>query len=223
MNIYHYSGTTGEYLGTSVADADPLTPNAFLIPACSTTVEPPTAPAGQVAVFSNNQWALFNDFRGTQYWTEDAISHTVTAIGPLPSGAILVAPPAPAPNQRITYSNGAWAETPDFIGQKYWNPDGSEVTVTALGPLPDGVTQIAPPDSIPAQYALSFTNGAWTLVPTTYYTKRAAAYPALGDLFDLIWHAIDQGLPLDKSSAFYAACAAVKNEFPKPVKSTSTT
>jgi len=39
----------------------------------------------------------------------------------------------------------------------------------------------------------------------------------------LIWHAIDQGLPLDKSSAFYAACAAVKNEFPKPVKSTSTT
>jgi hypothetical protein len=49
----------------------------------------------------------------------------------------------------------------------------------------------------------------------TYKEFRQDNYPGVGEQLDMLWHMIDQGLPLDKTSAFYKAIAAIKNQFPK--------
>ena len=49
----------------------------------------------------------------------------------------------------------------------------------------------------------------------TYAEKRAMEYPEIGNQLDMIWHAIDNGLPLDKESDFYKAIKEVKDKYPK--------
>ena len=49
----------------------------------------------------------------------------------------------------------------------------------------------------------------------TYAEKRAMEYPEIGEQLDMIWHAIDEGLPLDKTSDFYLQLKAVKEKYPK--------
>lgn len=56
MRIYNYDGTNGRYLGESVADANPLEPGEYLIPAHA-TVDPPPEQEGMVAVF-RGAWTL---------------------------------------------------------------------------------------------------------------------------------------------------------------------
>jgi hypothetical protein len=95
--------------------------------------------------------------------------------------------------------------------------------------IPRGSTAIAPPENAPGKVTI-FSNGKWIQVnepepipspepepenPPTYRELRAAAYPALGDQLDMIWHAINQGLPLDTTSQFYQAIAQVKETYPK--------
>lgn len=41
--------------------------------------------------------------------------------------------------------------------------------------------------------------------------QRLRKYPPIGEQLDMIWHAIDSGLPLDKTSDFYLAIKATKN------------
>lgn len=53
------------------------------------------------------------------------------------------------------------------------------------------------------------------LAATQYQRERSASYPPISDQLDMIWHAIDQGMPLDKTSAFYQACKSIKEKFPK--------
>ena len=49
----------------------------------------------------------------------------------------------------------------------------------------------------------------------TYKELRQDNYPSIGDQLDMLWHAIDAGTPLDKTSAFYIALSAVKTKYPK--------
>jgi hypothetical protein len=58
MDIYHYHPDSAVYLGCSCADASPLEPGVFLIPAQATAVAPPTAKEGEHAVFDGADWAL---------------------------------------------------------------------------------------------------------------------------------------------------------------------
>ena len=61
MNVYHYDSATGVLTGSGVAFPDPLTPNAFLLPAYATFVAPPGFNAEtQQAVFANGVWAVQN-------------------------------------------------------------------------------------------------------------------------------------------------------------------
>jgi hypothetical protein len=55
MQIYHYHPTTGEYLGEGTADASPLEPGVYLIPANATATAPPTAMTGKVRVW-RDEW-----------------------------------------------------------------------------------------------------------------------------------------------------------------------
>lgn len=55
MRIFHFD-EAGTLLGAGRADADPLQPGAWLIPAQATTVEPPPPLAGHRAVFDGFAW-----------------------------------------------------------------------------------------------------------------------------------------------------------------------
>jgi hypothetical protein len=56
MNIYHFQPTTGRYLGQGIADADPLTPDAWLLPAHCTQTPPPSVGSGFFAKFEEGAW-----------------------------------------------------------------------------------------------------------------------------------------------------------------------
>ena len=55
------------------------------------------------------------------------------------------------------------------------------------------------------------------IVPTpAHVSKRASAYPKIGDQLDLLWHSIDRDGELkSKYYDFYEAIKAVKVKFPK--------
>jgi hypothetical protein len=55
-----------------------------------------------------------------------------------------------------------------------------------------------------------------TVREKNYFDDRRYAYPAIGDQLDMLWHTIDQGLPLDKTSSFFTTISAVKAKHPKP-------
>lgn len=55
MKIYNYHPETFVYIGDSIADESPLEPGIFLIPSCSTTVEPLPNKQGNCVVFDVGQ------------------------------------------------------------------------------------------------------------------------------------------------------------------------
>lgn len=56
--IYHYHPDTGALMGEGMADADPLEPGRFLIPANATTDAPPAPGAGQFVAWNGAAWEL---------------------------------------------------------------------------------------------------------------------------------------------------------------------
>ena len=55
------------------------------------------------------------------------------------------------------------------------------------------------------------------LAANGYKSDRARSYPAFGEQFDLLWHAIDADADLKvKLAGFYNAIKAVKDANPKP-------
>lgn len=55
MRIFHFN-EQGALLGEGRADADPMQPERWLIPAQSTTIEPPTALPGHHVLFDGSAW-----------------------------------------------------------------------------------------------------------------------------------------------------------------------
>lgn len=56
MQIYHYDIETGEYIANGVADADPLVPNSWLIPAYATHIPPIASVEGKSVFFRDGEW-----------------------------------------------------------------------------------------------------------------------------------------------------------------------
>jgi hypothetical protein len=48
-----------------------------------------------------------------------------------------------------------------------------------------------------------------------YSAQRKEKYPSIENQLDMIWHSINNNVSLDKTSEFYKAIAAIKNEYPK--------
>jgi hypothetical protein len=55
MNVYNYHPVTKVFLSQETADPDPLTPGNWLIPAQSTTIEPPTVGENEVVIFNEDE------------------------------------------------------------------------------------------------------------------------------------------------------------------------
>ncbi|MFS4437846.1 hypothetical protein ACMA5I_06510 [Paracoccaceae bacterium GXU_MW_L88] len=91
--IFHYTTSTGEYCGTTVARRDPLDGNA-LVPAGATTIAPPEGRHRESAVWNGVAWEIVPDFRGYVYWTEDGTKHEIQSLDEVPpQGALSEAPP----------------------------------------------------------------------------------------------------------------------------------
>ncbi|MBO6918371.1 MAG: hypothetical protein JJ858_08075 [Rhizobiaceae bacterium] len=81
MQIYNYHTITGEFLGTTEADENPLEPGEYIIPASATKLAPEFANSGEVAVFDGQKWGNVIDHRGVEYWLSDGSHHTITQLG----------------------------------------------------------------------------------------------------------------------------------------------
>lgn len=101
MKIWSYSPDTGEILGESTADPNPLEPGEFLFPAFSTTVEPPAREEGRTPVFNGTGWQQMKDHRGELWWPIEAVDNTTPPVqidylgDPAARGLKSVEPPAP--------------------------------------------------------------------------------------------------------------------------------
>lgn len=62
-----------------------------------------------------------------------------------------------------------------------------------------------------------FVDGQWVWENATpeYAVNRKKHYPDLGDQFDMLWHAMDDGT-IPKIEPLYSQIKAVKEQFPKP-------
>jgi|GEM_PF-2288631 len=98
MQIYHYSGETGEFLRASEARIDPLETKktgspVYLRPANSTPDAPPTAGEHQAAVCRDGAWSLVDDYRGQKYWNKDTGEEvTIQDLGALDADFVATEP-----------------------------------------------------------------------------------------------------------------------------------
>lgn len=107
MEIWNYHPITGELLGPSVADPNPVEEGEWLVPAHATPVAPPERQDGHAVVFAGSSWANVPDHRGEVWWMADATDNTdpraIAAIGdpttfdPPLTNVEPAAPPAPPP------------------------------------------------------------------------------------------------------------------------------
>lgn len=111
MNVHHYHPETGEYLGVSAADPDPLDEGRWLIPAHATTIEPPSKSSVHCwPVFNGNEWAVVDDYRGITYWLPDGTEWKTKELGICPPDGALTekpVPPEPTLEERIEAVNAA--------------------------------------------------------------------------------------------------------------------
>ena len=98
----------GFYLCQTVADADPMQPENWLIPAGCVDTEPPEVKPEQAAQWQpeSKTWAYLPDHRGkTAYRTDNGQPETVEIVGELPAHLTLIAPPS----ELHQWNGKAWA------------------------------------------------------------------------------------------------------------------
>ncbi len=81
MNVYHFHHSTGEYLGSSEPDTDPLDPGNVLVPAFATLTEPLEPTAGFAVVFADDEWSHIADHRNEFWWEADGRKVKVDFLG----------------------------------------------------------------------------------------------------------------------------------------------
>lgn len=97
--IYHYHPQTGELLGAGEADASPLEPDTFIVPAHATDVEPPAVSANEAAVFTSGAWQVVADFRGKVLFDAAGNPVKIESLGDVPAN-LSSAVPAPIALER---------------------------------------------------------------------------------------------------------------------------
>ena len=151
--IYNYHPQTGELLGSGYADPDPLTENAWLMPAHSTQQTPPSTPDGTVAVWHVGAWAVHADHRGETWW-KDGGAFVIDFLGnPADHGYSTDGPPAVGANQAVVWENGAWSVKVDHRSETWWSDHDTPVLIETFGdPAEQGLVPDRPPalsDEVP--------------------------------------------------------------------------
>lgn len=69
-------------------------------------------------------------------------------------------------------------------------------------------------DTQPTEAEITTADAEWH-TENDYKNNRRPEYPDIGDQLDMIWHLIDSGGTLDKTSDFYTSIKVVKDAHPK--------
>ena len=104
----------GFYVCQTVADADPMQSENWLIPAGCIEAEPPESKQGQAAKWQpeSKKWAYLPDYRGkTAYRTDNGHPETVQTVGELPAYLTLIAPPS----DLHEWNGNAWALSKEAV------------------------------------------------------------------------------------------------------------
>ncbi|HEI6775473.1 tail fiber assembly protein [Yersinia enterocolitica] len=91
LKVYNFRSDTQEFIGAGDAHIPPR----MGLPANCTTIAPPDAPEGQIAVFDleRESWSLVDDHRGLRvYHTDNGQAMLITDLGPLPENCTQQAP-----------------------------------------------------------------------------------------------------------------------------------
>lgn len=105
ITIYNLRADTNEFIGAG----DAYIPAHTGLPAHSTDIAPPSAPAGQVAIFSDAHatWSLVEDHRGkTVFDTETGNVVFISEPGPLPANTTSLAPDG----QYVKWNGSEWVK-----------------------------------------------------------------------------------------------------------------
>lgn len=94
MKIYNAHPVTGEFMGESLADADPLDEGNWLIPANAYLDVPPLPGENKAVIRRGDGWDIVDDFRGTAYYTDGPKRYVIEDLGvAVPNGATTEPPP----------------------------------------------------------------------------------------------------------------------------------
>ncbi|MEW8796947.1 tail fiber assembly protein [Klebsiella michiganensis] len=112
------------------------------LPEWAITTEPPVADAGYVVLFADDQWTSIEDRTGQLYYESNGTKHVVSeAWFILPEGCTFVAPPEDKSTFVTRWNGTEWIYVKDLRGQVIWSTVTREpVTVSDVGPVPDGYT-----------------------------------------------------------------------------------
>lgn len=84
VDIYLYNSITKEFMSKGKSDKNPLDPNTPIIPACSTTIEPPDKQDGYATVWVGNKWEYKEDHRNEIWYNSKTKKlETIDFIGTL--------------------------------------------------------------------------------------------------------------------------------------------
>lgn len=109
MDIWHIDSATGELLGFGTAEADPVNPDNWLLPAGAVTFAPPSAVDGYARVFAAGSWMQARDHRGETWWTPEREAVVITQLGdPAVQGLVPVCPPPPIADRKAQRIGEAW-------------------------------------------------------------------------------------------------------------------
>lgn len=90
--VYLYD-VTGVFLGPYDAQESPREPGNFIEPILSTSKAPPICRENEIALFTNGEWEIVVDYRGTVYWDISGDKFVIDEIGlTVPIGGSLIDP-----------------------------------------------------------------------------------------------------------------------------------
>lgn len=105
MKIYHYNLETKMFTYSSNAKSNPLEDGKYLMPANSTTKEPPLSNENEIIIFNGDNWIVKEDYRGTILYNEENKNGIIfNQLGSIPSEYTQ----EPPPSEFHYYDNGSW-------------------------------------------------------------------------------------------------------------------
>lgn len=152
--IWNFDRLTGLLTGEGVADADPMSPGHWLIPASATDKAPPEPGPHQAVVLKEGRWTLVPDWRGVPLYAQgeaQAAQALIGELGVLPAdvGATEAPPPAVGAHQVAVLTAALkWELQADWRGVPLWDYSGKRadsLTVAGVTPGERTLTDRVPP------------------------------------------------------------------------------
>ncbi|TCW17363.1 virus tail fiber assembly protein lambda gpK [Raoultella sp. BIGb0138] len=178
------------------------------IPEDAIFIEPPKKDSGQVVIFQNGEWQILTNNTGKVYYDQYGIAYAVPdAYFTLPEGYTMVTPPENKPGYTVSWNGIEWGYLEDYRGKTaYLKNNGSAITVTNPGPLPNEYTFTAPT----TQYD-EWEDGEWH---TNADALKAAQVASAKERKNLLWvEASDEIAVLSDAIKFNMATEQEKVRF----------